>query len=448
MSTFESSSVVFSPPESSECRALIHRVASSAQFSRSTRLRDFLRFVGQASPGPGSAEVNEHEIGVHVFGRSPNYDRSQDNIVRVNATELRKRVDRYFETEGLHEPIIFTIPRGSYLPRFEWRTPPINDAYAPPTSALPPEPAAKHTEREESLHSGGAPPGFRIGVSYLSIAVMLLLGTTVSWLAWQNRDLRMRADVRLQQPETIDFWSSFVKSAPQTDVVLPDASFIMADEILGKPLSLSDYTSRTFPGLRHGSGLSKDRQEDLEAIFAHNLVLFGDFTAAQHILAMSAFRPSIHLSFARFYEPDSIRRSNVIVIGGRKANPWAQLFDDQLNFALEHRHGHSPTQITNRHALPGEPGAYVPLSDSNHVAAWSVIACLPNLGVTGKVLLIAGTDSDATSAAADFLTSEAGLKSLRARLGVEHIGYFEAVLKTPRMNAAPFGAELVAVRRR
>jgi hypothetical protein len=79
-------------PTLEERRALIERVAASEQFSRSTRLRDFLLYVGKQSLKEGCPEIHEQEIGARVFGRPASYDRSADNIVRVNATELRKRI--------------------------------------------------------------------------------------------------------------------------------------------------------------------------------------------------------------------------------------------------------------------------------------------------------------------------------------------------------------------
>ena len=90
-------------PSVNEKRALIDRIAGSAQFRRSARLRDFLLYVGGQSLKEGCPDIHEQEIGAKVFGRSSTYDRSQDNIVRVTATELRKRIELYFAYEGAHE---------------------------------------------------------------------------------------------------------------------------------------------------------------------------------------------------------------------------------------------------------------------------------------------------------------------------------------------------------
>src|ERR1039457_689723 len=125
-------------PTIDERRALIGRVAASAQFARSVRLRDFLLYVGNQSLKAGCPEIHEQEIGAKVFGRSLAYDRSQDNIVRVNATELRKRIDQYFATEGAHETLVLEIPRGAYKPVFRRRLPGVQNGSAAAAEVLHP----------------------------------------------------------------------------------------------------------------------------------------------------------------------------------------------------------------------------------------------------------------------------------------------------------------------
>jgi len=136
-------------PSIEEQWALIERVIASEQFSRSARLRDFLLYVGKQSLKEGCPEIHEHEIGAKVFGRPASYDRSADNIVRVNATELRKRIESYFETTGASEPFVFEIPRGGYRLVFRRRLAehPENAAAAQPEPAR--ETAASETAARE-----------------------------------------------------------------------------------------------------------------------------------------------------------------------------------------------------------------------------------------------------------------------------------------------------------
>jgi hypothetical protein len=77
---------------------------------------------------------------------------------------------------------------------------------------------------------------------------------------------------------------------------------------------------------------------------------------------------------------------------------------------------------------------------------YSVIAYLPNPSRTGNAIVLAGTDSDATDAAAEFLASEEQLEKFRSALHVEKLPYFEVLLKTSRLSGTSFNSELLAYR--
>jgi len=426
-----------SAPETAECRALIDRVARSSQFARSARLRDFLLYVGHESLKVGVAEIHEQEIGVRVFGRSPNYDRSQDNIVRVNATELRKRIETYFCTEGAGEALVFSIPRGGYKPVFRWRGEDTERSTGTPTTGEP-------IVQNASVVSAPEKPASRWLWLWIVLSLGLAVGCAV--LLWQNHHLQKGNDPWAQEPAVAEFWTSIAKAAPQTDIVLPDASVSMSEEILGKSISLSDYLDRNFTRPEPGEARSPDRQQDLQTIFTHNLVTLGDFHAAQQVLGLTPIASSLHLALARFYEADSMKRNNVILIGGKKANPWVRLFDERLNFSLEYDNAHYQAYIANRNPVAGEQNIYAPVMDRNAMSAYSVVAYLPNPSKTARVIILAGTDSDATGAAAEFLTSEDALHNLQEKFHVKTIPYFELLLKTSRLSGTSFSAEPLAFR--
>jgi hypothetical protein len=83
---------------------------------------------------------------------------------------------------------------------------------------------------------------------------------------------------------------------------------------------------------------------------------------------------------------------------------------------------------------------------SNSLVGYSVIAYLPNPSHVGNIIILAGTDSDATGAAAAFLTSENQLEKLRGAFQSDRFPYFEVLLKTSRLSGTFFNAELVAYR--
>jgi len=416
--------------------AVIERVANSTQFSKSTRLRDFLRFVGKRSVKTGENEIHEHEIGVQVFGRSESYDRGQDNIVRVNATELRKRIDSYFASEGAHETLIFTIPRGSYLPVYERR--PLGPEKPADVAVPSPPPLNPLTTPSRSKMRDF----FWIALSAVLAIVCIVQFAQMRFLNAPSRDW---AD----KPSVLAFWTEFTKANTSTDIVLPDEAVSMSEEIVGHPITLSDYLDKTYiHEFESSSKMNAERKADLRTIFNHNLVTFGGFHAAQDIIAMEPIARSMRLVHSRFYEAESLKRNNLILIGGKKANPWVHLFDDQVNFSLDYDDEHSQAFVSNHQPKPGEESVYKVVMDRNALYGYSVISYLPNPSHTGSVLIVAGTDSDATAAAAEFMTSEEGLHKLRMTFGGGKFHYFEVLLKTSRLSGTSFNSELVAYRNR
>ena len=422
-------------PDMAKRRALIDRVAASSHFARSARLRDFLLYVGNESLKDGIPEIHEQEIGVRVFGRSSSYDRSQDNIVRVNATELRKRIDAYFSGEGVEELWVFSIPKGGYGPVFRCR----EVAELRPL-VFTPKPAIPVTVTVDAVTSPRKLP-------LIWIAATTVLTLACCSLLWQNRSLRKSKNIWDQEPMLTAFWTDLAKAAPQTDIVLPDASVMMSEEMLGREVSLNDYLERKFIPEIKDEKISPDRRQALQTIFGHSLVTMGDFQAAQQVLALTPIAPSLRLTPALLYNVDSIRNHNVILIGGKKANPWVGLIDGQMNFSLDYDQKQTGGRVANRHPAEGELPVYVPESHTKVSTAYSVLAYLPNPSGIGRVLILAGTDSNATGAAAKFVTSEDGLRSLKRRFHTgDRFPYFEVLLKTSRLSGASFSTEPLAYR--
>jgi hypothetical protein len=104
-----------------EKKELVDRVANSPTFQRSPRLREFLLYVADCTIGERLEGVREQQIAANVFNRKADYNPGQDNIVRVEARSLRKRLETYFATEGKDEPIVISMPKGSYSICFEIR---------------------------------------------------------------------------------------------------------------------------------------------------------------------------------------------------------------------------------------------------------------------------------------------------------------------------------------
>lgn len=416
--------------------ALLQRVVASPQLRRAARMREFLLFVGQRALKEGPDQIHEQEIGCEVFGRPLGYDTSVDNIVRVNATDLRKRIEEYFATDGASEPLIFEIPRGSYKPVFRARA----------TEAVPqpvPEPPQPGVVPETSSSASPAP---HPRLLWLAGAAVIALSVVCAVLWMQNQAMSRPLYTSSKTPAIASFWSGVFGARPATDVILADTSFALIEDITKKPIPLSEYLNRNYIGETESPALGQDRREDLALIVQRNYGSLGDFRVARQINALDPLAKNIRLYYARDYRPDLIKQDNVILIGSRKSNPWVDLFADRMNFTVEYDPDRFVSYIRNRSPAAGEQAAYTAPPSPDPPTGYSVVAYLPNPDQAGKVLIIAGTGSEATEGAGEFLTSEASLENFKKLLHVTTLPYFEVLLKTAHLDSTPLGAQVVAYR--
>jgi hypothetical protein len=427
-------------PTADVCWALLERVLASSQLKRATRLREFLLYVGQRSLRDGLDQIHEQEVGARVFGRPPDYDTSVDNIVRVNASELRKRIDDYFETDGADESLVMEIPRGSYRPVFRSRAA---------------GPAVRHTGPELLRNSAASTQEIRPSVRNRPDRIYLLIGgilivvlAAICIALWaENRGLRRSlAGYPWQNtPAVASFWSPLLNGHPGTDILLADTSFALIEDITRRSIPLSDYLSRNYLNGVQSPNLSQDRRDDLGLIMQRNNGSLGDFRAAQRILALDPLGKNLRLYSARDYSPALVKQDNVILIGARKSNPWVDLFESSMNFTAEYDSDHAIDYIRNKTPQPGERETYAALPPPSS-DGYCVVAFLPNPEQSGKAIIIAGTDSAATEGGGDFITSDEQLSALKQKFNVTTLPYFEVLLKTSSLNGTPIDAKVIAYR--
>jgi hypothetical protein len=126
-----------------EERAQVERLLADPLFRQSKRYSAFLRYVAERALGHNKEPLNERILGVEIFGRPHNYDTDADPIVRVTASELRKRLAQYYEDPAHGGEIRVVIHKGSYLAEFVAPGPQhvAVEAAAPVTPVSVPEPA-------------------------------------------------------------------------------------------------------------------------------------------------------------------------------------------------------------------------------------------------------------------------------------------------------------------
>jgi hypothetical protein len=431
-------------PDTGTCWALLERIASSSHVKRAARLQELLFYLGKCSLKDGLDTVHEQRIGVDVFGRSGDYDTSDDNIVRTNVSELRKRVEAYFEGEGAHETLIVEIPRGSYVPVFRNRPVKPQIASAAATAkVLEPAPASVVPISKPADAASVHPSTFLQSrwVLILAGATIIALAATCVVFRYQYRSLYRSMYPWQSQPAVAELWSDIFNARPDTDIVLADASFGLLQDINKKSYQFNDYLNRSYISQLQTQKASPDLRAVLGRIETWNLGDQDDFKLARRILALDPLGTNIHLYNARGYLPDLTKRDNVILIGGRISNPWDDLFEGHMNFVAEFSTD-GPITVLNRAPMKGEQAVYTQTDSTQYC----VISYQPNPDHNGVVLLIEGTNAEATEAAGDFLLSDDQLSSFRKLLHGEKFPYFDVLLKVSSVPGTPLTATVEAYR--
>jgi TolB-like protein/Tfp pilus assembly protein PilF len=127
-------------PDNAAVQEALERILASAGFVNSPRMSRFLRFVVEETAAGRAAGLKEYVVGLRVFDKAESFDPTVDPTVRVEASKLRAKLARYYETEGGGDSTIIEIPKGHYGARFCAR--PDSEQYrSPAVEAAPASPA-------------------------------------------------------------------------------------------------------------------------------------------------------------------------------------------------------------------------------------------------------------------------------------------------------------------
>lgn len=106
-------------PESNHQRqAAIEAVLSSRILAKSPGLARLFQYICQKSLEGSALDLKEYNIGIDALGRPADFDPTKSAIVRVEVHRLREKLKKYYQSEGKHDPLIISLPPGSYIPQF------------------------------------------------------------------------------------------------------------------------------------------------------------------------------------------------------------------------------------------------------------------------------------------------------------------------------------------
>ena len=414
-------------------KLLAERIAQSRHLAKSARLRDLFVYLCARVLDDGAVEIHEQEVGHAVFGRPKNYETALDNIVRVHASTLRKRLEQFFADEGREEPVLIELPRGNYAPVFRERGIPPAESLTLP---VPPETDIPVKRQDRSLR--------------LLAALTALFAMSTLLLTWRLQVAsRPAASTTSLSPAVKEFWSAVFQPHEKADIVLDDAALGLYQELTSRRIALSEYFDRGY--LRSLGERNATEPLDPKAAGAIVLKRYSSYADANllwqlsHMAAALTSDGAVH--FARDYSFRELKSNRAILLGNSTSNPWVERFESHLGIRWE---------------FDRKAGIYYPLDawagkrDDQHYRAmgehpdgYGAVALLPNLGGTGSVLILSATGGSAMNTVGAFLTDEQSIASLKARLSPSKnvvFPSFEALLKIPSRSRLPHDAEILICR--
>jgi TolB-like protein len=209
-STDPDSEPELSPERVAAVREHLRELTASQAFAGSRRAQDFLQLIVEHALAGRFDSLRERMIGAEMFGRPIGYDTANDAVVRVKATEVRKKLAHYYLGVGKPPTVRIEIPAGSYVPKFHWEKPqeaaeegpaiaePEAGAPAPRQDMLPSERPTPRTFSTERLR--------RMPHGWLAAAVAVMLLAILGYLSFRafsnrsgaNREVRSIAILPLE----------------------------------------------------------------------------------------------------------------------------------------------------------------------------------------------------------------------------------------------------------
>jgi hypothetical protein len=101
-------------------REALADVVQSAPFRTTHQCQSLLRYMVEHTLAGENDLLRERVIGTEVFRRSPDYEPSDDPVVRARAAEVRKRLAQYYHDRA-DSLVRIDIPPGSYRAVFQWK---------------------------------------------------------------------------------------------------------------------------------------------------------------------------------------------------------------------------------------------------------------------------------------------------------------------------------------
>ena len=407
-----------------QCFQQIEKLTKSHSLHSSESLCKLLRYLAEHSLDHPGIALKEYQIATEVLGRPAGFDPQSDSTVRVQAGRLRVKLAEYYGQEGIDDPVLVEIPRGSYALTFTLR---------PVKSGGPVIAAAAVEQAEKKAPISSSNRGWPVAVIVLS--VLLASSFITSAIMLSQRPRIQSAAAQNAPPELALFWNRFVASPQQPWVIFSNGSFVGRPET-GMRYFQPGSDQRTFI-LDHYTGVG-------EVLAIHQL---------DH--AFELLNRPLRVKRGALFSLDDAKNNDLIFVGSPTENLTLLDIPGTEDFVFQ-RLDSGPRKgdlaVINVHPQPGEQKFFLgtpanqPTTDD-----YAIVSLLPGLDPSRSILILAGATTFGTQAAVEYVCREDDLKTLLQHLNVStpaDLKPFEAVLHVRIAHGVPVATDLIALRTR
>lgn len=408
-----------------QCFQQIEKLTNSHILRSSESLCRLLRYLAEHTLDHPDVPLKEYQIATEVLGRAANFDPQSDATVRVQVGRLRMKLVEYYGHEGIDDPIVVELPRGSYALSFHVRT-------------LEPPPRPTEPVRLEPLHRPSIyipkRNGWMIACVALSVLLVLMVATTAGlWFSRTPSETVAASATRgIPQPYKI-FWTRFLRTPQPPWIIFSNGNFV------GRPET----------GMRYFNPASD----------SHNLIL-DHYTGVGEVLAVheldrvfELFQRATRVKRGSLFSLDDAESNDLIFLGSPAENLTLLEIPATQEFVFQ-RAASGPRKgdlgLRNMHPLSGESDMYMATPPGEPTSEdYGVISLGPGLDPARFTLILGGTTTLGTQAAAEYVTRTDSLTELLQRLRVsraEDLKPFEALLRVKIAAGVPVETDLISIR--
>jgi len=369
----------------------LDRILASRFFKNSLRSRQFLEYIVHRKLEGRTEDLKERTIGTEVFQRPLDYLTGEDPVVRVQAGEVRRRLEQYYQTTTEHSAVRIELTAGSYAPHFHLLS---SDPVVSPEVIKQPQ-------------SRIAVQAFRRGTLTFSLVLLCAVIALLAGYVWVSGHNKAE-----QRSVSAQFWAPALASQQPLLICLAKPVVYRPSFDLYRKYSASHPDSFNTEVERSNRVLPLDPQTKLTwgdmVPYSDYGVALGDVQAAVSISGLlGKLSKPTQVRIGDHYSYEDLHDSPSAVIGAFN-NKWTMQITAGLHFRFAEENG----EYSIKEDVPG--GRAWIVKGNNKLQAieqdFAVVARLLDSNTGQFTIIAAGLTGGGTQAAGEFVSKPESLE--------------------------------------